>query len=460
MSSSIGARSDSPDDAFASPEARANIRKAVIASTVGTIIEWFDYALYGAAAGLIINKLFFPQLSAVGGTLAAFATFAVGFFIRPLGGVVIAHFGDKFGRKPALIFTIVLMGASTVGVGLLPNYMQIGVFAPLLLVLLRLTQGFGAGAELAGAMTLVAEYTPPNRRAYYTAIPNGATVVGILLATLCFLGVSQLPEEALFSWGWRVPFLFSAVLFFVALYIRERLDETPEYVAAMARAEAKRKKEKVPLAELLRSSKKQLFFGFLSVSGHNANAYLFAAFSLSYMTNTLHMSRSDSLIALSVSAVFAILCTPLMGLLADRWGSGRIFMAGAIFVFLWVIPLFMFLDTRSLLWATVGMSIGYGIGFGCTAGGQGAFLANLFPVRHRFSGIAVTRELNGVAVAGPTPFIASALVALAGGRPTYVCYYVMGCCALTVISVLAVQHLAIFKSTEAETQLEQAGITD
>ncbi|CAH2598724.1 MHS family MFS transporter [Rhodovastum atsumiense] len=435
---------------------QSNIRKAVVASTVGTLIEWYDYALYFSASGLIINKLFFPQFSAVGGILASFATFAVGFFVRPLGGIVISHFGDKFGRKPALVFTIALMGGATVGIGLLPTYDQIGVLAPVLLVLLRMMQGFGAGAELAGAMTLVAEYTPANRRAYYTAIPNAATVGGVLMATLSFLAISQLPESALMSWAWRVPFMISAVLFFVALYIRNRLDETPEYVAAMARADTRRKRESVPIAELLRTSKKQILFGFLSVSGHNANAYIIAAFSVSYMTNTLHMSRTDSLTALSIAAVCGIIGAPVMGALADRIGSGKVFMAGAIFAMLMAFPLFWLLDTRNLIWATLGMCLGYGFGFGCTAGGQGAFLANLFPTRYRFSGIALTRELNGVAVAGPTPFIASALVALADGRPTYVSIYVMACCALTVISVLAVQRLAVFHSAEAEEAIENS----
>jgi MHS family shikimate/dehydroshikimate transporter-like MFS transporter len=211
------------------PAEYADIRRAVTASTVGTIIEWFDYALYGAAAGIIINKLFFPQISPSAGVLAAFATFAVGFFSRPLGGILISHIGDRFGRKPALIFTVTLMGLSTVAMGLLPTYAQAGIWAPTLLVILRLVQGFGAGAEYAGAVTLVAEYVPPERKAYYTAYLQAATVVGIMLATLMFLLVSYLPEETLFAWAWRVPFLVSALMFLVALYIRKNLDETPEY---------------------------------------------------------------------------------------------------------------------------------------------------------------------------------------------------------------------------------------
>jgi MHS family shikimate/dehydroshikimate transporter-like MFS transporter len=316
----------------------ANVRRAVTAATIGTIIEWYDYALYGAASGLIINKLFFPQFSAVGGVLAAFATFAVGFFMRPVGGIVISHFGDRFGRKPALIFTIALMGAATVAMGLLPNFNQIGVAAPILLVFFRLLQGFGAGAEYAGAVTLVSEYVAPGRRGFYTAILQAATVVGIMLATIGFLLVSYVPEEALLSWAWRIPFLVSAVLFFVALYIRNQLDETPEYVTAMERAEAQHRENKVPIGELIRNSPKEVLFGFLSVTGHNANAYILSAFALSYMTNTLGMPRTDALVAVIISAFAGIVLTPIMGALADRIGNARVYIFGAVFMVLRISP--------------------------------------------------------------------------------------------------------------------------
>jgi len=430
------------------PVEQTNIRRAVAAATIGTVIEWFDYALYGAAAGLIINKLFFPQFSESAGVLAAFATFAVGFFSRPLGGIVISHIGDRFGRKPALIFTIALMGASTVAMGLLPTYAQIGIWAPVLLVVLRLLQGFGAGAEYAGAVTLVAEYVPPERKAYYTAYLQAATVVGIMLATLSFLLVSLLSEETLFGWAWRVPFLASGLLFFVALYIRKHLDETPEYVAAMEKAAEKRHEAQVPLRELISKSPRELLFGFLSVTGHNANAYILSAFSLSYMTNTLGMTRTDALTAVMIATLTGIITTPIIGALADRVGHARVYLFGAIFVFCYAFPMFALLDTKNLLLCTIALSIGYGIGFGGLASAQGAFLANLFPTRYRFSGIAMTRELNSVAIAGPTPFIAAALVTAGGGKPTYVVSYLMLCCAVTAIAVIAVRSRSYERGNE------------
>ncbi|SFJ15842.1 Major Facilitator Superfamily protein [Bosea sp. OK403] len=428
---------------LAAAAGKANLGKAVMAATVGTVIEWYDYALYGAASGVIINKLFFPNLSPTAGVLAAFATFAVGYFARPVGGIVISHIGDTFGRKPALILTITLMGLATVLMGLLPTYESIGLAAPVLLVLMRLIQGFGAGAELAGAIVLVAEYAPPSKRAFYTGLPNAATLVGIMLATLSFLVISYLPEEVLLGWAWRVPFLISGALFLVAFYIRKHLDETPEYVAAMARAEARRHEQRAPLGELFRNSPREVLFGFLSVTGHNANAYILSAFSLSYMINTVGMSRTEGLVAVTIGSLFGIVGVPVLGALADRIGSAKVYAGGALFMMFFAYPLFWMFDKHSVLWSTVGIALGYGIGFGAMAGAQGAFLTNLFPTRYRFSGLAMSRELNGVLVAGPTPLIAASLVAAADGKPTLVAGYLMACCALTILAVLLIKHRSV-----------------
>ncbi|MBJ9569082.1 MHS family MFS transporter [Citrobacter braakii] len=425
------------------PEADTRtIRKVVVAGSVGTIIEWYDYALYGAAAGLVINKLFFPSLSPSSALLAALATFAVGYFARPLGGVIISHIGDKWGRKPALIFSIVLMGLTTVALGLLPSYFHIGVWSSVLLVLLRLLQGFGAGAELAGALTFVGEYVPFKRRAFYTSIINASTVVGIMLATGAFLLVSQLPEDAFLSWGWRIPFLASSVLFILAFYIRHNLDETPAYQKSMAEAEKKKKTQKVPLSELLKNSPKEVFYAFLSVTAHQANSYILSVFSISYMVNTLGMTRTDSLIALICGSIAGIIGTPIMGSISDKVGAPKVYSLGCIFIALFSIPFFAILDTQNLAFVILGMCILYGIGYGATSGSQGAFLVNLFPIRYRFSGVALSRELNGMLIAGPTPFICAWLVTLAEGKPTYVFGYIWACCLLSVVAVHIIKHKA------------------
>jgi MFS family permease len=421
----------------------AGLRKAVAAATLGTVIEWFDYALYGAAAGIVINKLFFPEFSAMGGVLAAFATFAVGFFIRPLGGVAIAHLGDRFGRRPAMVFTIALMGSATLAMGLLPTFVQVGVLAPVLLVILRLLQGFGAGAEYAGAVTLVSEYTEPHERGFFTALLQSASLMGIMLATLSFLAVSAMVTDAAFmDWGWRLPFFASGVLSLVALYLNYRLDETPEYVSAIKNAAARRHEHQVPIKELFRNSPRELVLGFMSVTGHNANAYILSAFVLSYMINTLGMPRDQVLIVSVIAATTGIVCTPLGGALADRIGNLKVYALGAAAGVILAFPLFLLIDTRDIVLATIGISLCYALVFGLMAGAQGAFLANLFPTQYRFSGITVAREMNGLLIAGPTPFIATGLVVAAGGKPTYVILYLMACCAATLVALYAMLRIS------------------
>ncbi|WP_297201378.1 MFS transporter [uncultured Pluralibacter sp.] len=417
------------------------VRKVVTASVVGTVIEWFDYSLYGAIAGLVINKLFFPALSPGLAMLAAFATFAVGFLSRPIGGIVIAHIGDKYGRKPALLFSILLMGTATVALGLLPTWYDIGVWASILLVLLRLMQGFGAGAELAGAQTFVAEFVPPEKRGFYTSIIMSSTGVGILCSTGAFWIVTQLPEEAFMSWGWRVPFLLSALLFVVAIYIRKNLDETPEYAAAQEKSASKRKKEQVPLVILLKNSWREVLLGFCSLAGHLAYGYVLSVFSLSYMANTLGMDKSHGLAALMVAVTVNTLMTPVMGRLADRFGFTAIFSFGAIFLGLFAFPFFLMLESGRLLLAILGMSMAYGIGHAATSGAQGAFLTSLFPARYRYSGMALSRELNSVIFAGATPMIATALVTVGDGKPTLVALYLVACCILTLTAVQLARRL-------------------
>lgn len=414
---------------------KKTIRKVMLASISGTIIEWYDYSLYGAAAGLVINKLYFPNLSPTIATLAAFLTFAVGFVSRPLGGVIIAHMGDRYGRKPALIFAVMLMGIATLALGLLPTYHHIGIWATIALVVIRLMQGFGSGAELAGAQTFVAEYVPVKQRGFYTSLINASTGVAILLSSLAFFLVTQLPDEAFMSWGWRVPFLFSIVLFVVAIYIRKHLDETPEYVKSMEKAAKNKKAQAVPIKALIMNSPKNLICGFFSLAGHQANGYLLSVFSISYLTNTLGMAKSEGLMALMIAVTVNTFMTPVMGKMADKYGTTVVFSFGAIFLGAFAFPLFWFLDSGNIVLATLGMCIAYGIGHGATSGAQGAFLANLFPTQYRYSGIALSRELNSVIFAGSTPVIAAALIALGDGEPTLLIYYLMFCSLLTLIAV-------------------------
>ena len=409
----------------------SEVRAVVWASAIGTVIEWYDFALYGAVSALVISRLFFPNVSPLVGTLAAFATFAVGFFARPLGGFVVGHYGDKVGRRPALILTVVLMGGSTVLMGLLPTYNTLGIWAPILLVLARLCQGFGAGAELAGAICFIADHTPYRKRAFLTSIPNACTALGMVLALGVFtLMRTFLDEGAFLSWGWRVPFLVSVVILGVAVYIRQRLHEAPSYEKAKAKITAR-----LPLVQVLHERGRDAFLGFLSVTGHNANAYLLNAFALSYVVNTLHFSAQVALVSLLTAATIGFFTTPLFGMLADRIGRKPVFIFGAVFNALFVFPLFFLLGTGNTGLILLAFTMGYGIGFGATSGGQGAFLAELFDARYRYTGIALVREMNGVLVAGPTPFIATALVAAAAGSYWMVAIYIIVCQILTIIGV-------------------------
>lgn len=411
-------------------------RRALFAATVGTLIEWYDYALYGAAAALVITPLFFPTTLESAGDMAAFATFAVGFIFRPLGGIIISHIGDRVGRKPAMILTIVLMGAATVGIGLLPTAASIGVWAAVLLVLLRILQGFGAGAELAGAMTVVAEYVPVKRRGLFTGIVLATPPAGTMLATLSFLAVSGLDRSVLLGWAWRIPFLVSAVLFFLALFIRQRLEETPEYVDAAARQYENRKEHAIPIRELFTKSTKNVLIALLSVTGHNANNYILATFSLSFLTRTVGLPQSQALTAVLIAAVFGIIGSPIGGWLADRFAPGRIMAFSSILGILYAFPLFLAMRSGNIVVAAIALAFGYLVVLGTSSGAQGAFLTNLFPIRYRYSGVAVAREINGALVAGNTPLIAAALISAAHGGIHLAALYLMGTFVVSLLAVL------------------------
>lgn len=416
-------------------------RRALFAAVTGTLIEWYDYALYGAAAGLVIGPLFFAGAGS-GATLAAFATFAVGFVARPLGGLLIGHLGDRYGRRPAMMLTIILMGVATVAIGLLPTTAAVGVLAPVLLVFFRLLQGMGAGAELAGAMTIVAEFAPPKRRGLLTSFVLATPPAGIVLATGAFLLVSSLGDDALLGWAWRIPFLASAILFLLALFIRRHLEETPEYVQALARVESQNQRHAVPALQLLRRHGKALVIAFLSVTGHNALNYAMAVFALSLMTSeAVGLERSAALGAVTIGTVFGIVGTPIGGLAADRFGPAKVFATGSALGAVYAFPLFSALSSGSAVWAGAAIAGGYGLIIAMTSGSQGAFLAHLFPARERYSGIAITREINGALVAGLTPLGLTLVIRLFDGAVVAAAVVVSVCCILSLLAILASRTL-------------------
>jgi MFS family permease len=409
-------------------------RRAILAATVGTVIEWYDYLLYGTAAGLIISPLFFPGSLSGTGVLLAFATFAVGFAVRPIGGIVISHLGDRWGRKPALMLTIVLMGIATTGMGLLPTAQTIGVWAPILLVTLRCLQGFGAGAELSGALTLAAEYTPANRRGFYTALINTATGVGAALAMIAFLAVTALPESVLLGGAWRIPFLASAVLFAVAIFIRRRLEETPDYAQAQRRHHEEME-HAVPIKQLLTHYPKRAILAVAMRSGHNANVYVVLTWALSYLTTTVGMPRTTALAITLTTTIIGTAVTPLWGKVGDRIGYKRLYTSIMVFGVIVVVPYFWMISTGSVPLVLLGLLIASGVIWGGTQASGSAVMANLFPVEVRFTGVAFGNEINGALVAGPTPFIATALVAAMHGAPYLAACYIGACFVITIIAL-------------------------
>lgn len=396
---------------------RRDLWRVTAGAAVGTVIEWYGFALYGIVAGLVLNDLFFPTFSPAAGTLAAFAGYAVGSFARPIGGVILGNLADRYGRKPILLFSLTLMGISTVLIGLLPTYDSVGVWAPILLVVLLIAQGFGAGAELAGGITFVAEYAPPERRGFFTAITCAMTSGGLLLASGAFALISVFTTEEQFAaWGWRIPFLISIVFLAVALYVRSRLSETPAFLAEVEAGE----RPHVPMLQVFRERPRDLLMGFLSISGLNSTGSLVDTFAVGFIVTTLGMSTGTATWALLGAAVAGMVLTPFFGWLSDIVGRRRVMIAGCVFMIAFAYPFFAMLESRNLTLVVLAMALAYGIGLGATFGPQGAFLAELFETRFRQTGISVAREFNGVALSGLTPLVASALVMLAGGGAGYV----------------------------------------
>ncbi|MEV4645883.1 MFS transporter [Saccharopolyspora sp. NPDC049357] len=323
--------------------------RTLVSSTIGSIIEWYDFTIYGTAAALIFNRLFFTDLSPAAGTLAAFGTFAAGFIARPLGGFVAGHYGDKLGRKATLVMTLTLMGGATTLIGLLPTYQQIGIAAPALLVLLRLVQGFAVGGEWGGAVLMAVEHAPDDRRGRYGAWPQTGVSAGLLLGTGAFSIVSMLPEQQLAAWGWRIPFLLSVVLAVVGLYIRFRISEPESFTEARP---AKR-----PLVEVLRTHPREILIAVGVRFAEGGNYYVFTVFILTYITEHLGLPKQAGLTGVMLAAAINIVALPLWGALSDRIGRKPVFIAGAVFMALYAWPFFWLVDTRSPVLIAVALVI-------------------------------------------------------------------------------------------------------
>ena len=409
-------------------------RKVALASAVGATIEWYDFFLYGTAAGLVFNKLFFPSFDSTVGTLIAFATFAVGFVARPLGGLLFGHFGDRIGRKKMLILTLLIMGGSTTVIGLLPSYDSIGIWAPLLLVGMRVLQGIGVGGEYGGAVLMAVEYAPDDRRAFYGSFAHIGVPAGLLLASGAFALVSMLPESAFLSWGWRATFVASLALLAIGAYIRLNVLETPAFAKARQQQETLR----VPAVEVWRSHRRTmaLAMGTRWVEGYTFNVY--SVFLLSYAANELGMSMRSVLGGVALGAAVGVLAVPIAGRLSDRYGRQPVYRAGVWASVALSFPAFWMVETgdTALVWAS--LVIGLGLLYGVICAPLAAFWAELFDTRVRYTAIGSVYQFSGIVASGLTPLIAAWLVARGGGSLGLVAAYGV---AVSVVSLLCMRAL-------------------
>jgi MFS family permease len=376
---------------------------------IGTAIEWYDFFVYGTSAVLVLGPLFFPTTNALTGTLLAFSTFGIGFLVRPVGAVVLSHVGDRYGRKRALVFSLLLMGVATTAVGLLPTQAQIGVWAPVLLVLLRCAQGFAVGGEWGGAVLMAVEHAPPQRRAWYGSFPQWGTPLGLAASSLAILGARAVSGDGFLVWGWRLPFLFSAVLVLVGLWIRSRVTEAEDFANVQREGATLR----YPVAELVRRHRRPWVIGVATTLVCHA-AYLITAFLPAYATGSLGVSSDWSLTALVVASAVAMVVLVVVGLRADRIDRRRYAGAGALFAGLWMFPAFALTEALGGPGLVVGMTVGFAaVTIQSTL--LPSLLAEQFPVHVRYTGVSACFHLSALLAGGLLPILATWLVGLSAG---------------------------------------------
>lgn len=409
-----------------------------MASLIGTTIEWYDFFLYGIAAALVFNRLFFPTFDPLAGTLAAFGTYAVGFVARPVGGVVIGHFGDRVGRKSMLVFTLVLMGVATCLIGMLPTYQQVGPWAAAALVVLRIVQGFGVGGEWGGAVLMAVEHAPAGARGYYGSWPQMGVPAGLLLSTGVFALFARLPEDQFLAWGWRAPFLASIFLVIVGLVIRLRILESPAFENVKNRGEAVRP----PIVEVIARYPRQVLLAIGARFAENGSFYIYSVFVLVYATQHVGMAQEHILNAVLVAAACELLAIPLFGRLSDRLGRRPVYLFGAGMTAVLAFPLFWLLDTGSILWSTVALIAVFVLSHAAMYAPQAAFLSELFGTRVRYTGASLGAQLASVLAGGLSPFIATALLASYGS----------GALSLYLIAMALVTMAAVTAASETHQQ--------
>lgn len=415
-----------------------DLRRVVAASVIGATIEWYDFFLYGIVAGIVFNKLFFPAGDELVGVMLAYTTFAIGFVARPLGGVVFGHFGDKIGRKSMLVLTLMIMGVATVLIGLLPTYEQIGIAAPVLLLILRIAQGIGIGGEWGGAVLMAYEYAPPEKRGFFASLPQIGLAIGLCLASGVVAIMSSLPDAQFMAWGWRVGFVASIILVGVGLYIRLKILETPEF----AKVKESRKEVSIPFVELIKTYPRNILLGMGARYIDGVFFNIFAVFSVLYLSKYVQMPRTTALWLVTFAAFVMIFAIPLAGKLSDRFGRPKTYAVGSLLLAICAYPAFYLLSTGDPVLVAIGIVIPFGIVYAICYGPEAALFADLFEANVRYTGISFVYQFSGIFASGLTPIIATWLLAKGGGQPWLICAYVVFAAVVSMLSALAMRPAA------------------
>lgn len=414
---------------------KLRINKATVGATVGTALEWYDFSLYATASALVFPAVFFPTEDPFVATLASFATFAVGFFARPVGGVIIGNLGDRYGRRQMLFLTLILMGVSSTLIGAIPDFATMGVAAPVLLIVLRVLQGFGAGGEYAGATLLAAEHSKEASRGLNAAIPGAGNAAGALLATgvLTVLNTTLSSEDFL-AWGWRVAFLASILVCVVGIVIRLRVAESPEFEEVKKRGAVPR----VALSELFRTEGRKVPLAMLASIGPNVASYLPSVYALTYLTSVVGAPAWIGLTGILIGNLLKLVTIPTAGWLSDRFGRRPVFLAGAIGAVVLTFPFFFLLNTGTPILVWIALVLVFTFCNDAMLAAQSGFMSELFDVRHRYTGVTFSREITGALVGGTLPFVAAALTGAAGGDYWLVALY---CLVLMVLAAVGMFFL-------------------
>ena len=406
-------------------------KKVLVASLTGSAIEWFDYFLYGTAAALVFNKIFFPMVDPVIGLILSYLSFSLTFFIRPIGGVIFAHIGDRIGREKTLVLTLSLMGGATVMIGLLPTYEMIGIWAPVLLILMRIIQGMGIGGEWGGALLLAYEYAPEKRKGFFGSIPQAGVTIGMLMATFIVSLMTLFSEEDFLSWGWRIPFLLSSVLVLLGLWIRRDIDETPDFQKVKQSGQV----AKAPLRDTLTHHWREVLIAAGLKVVETAPFYIFSTFVVSYATTTLTYQKSQALEAVTIGALVATVMIPLMGLLSDKVGRKRMYAVSVCLLGLFIVPWFLLLNTGTTWGIMLATVVMFGLLWAPVTAVLGTLCSEIFSANVRYTGITLGYQIGAALAGGTAPLIATGLLAKYDGDWVPVAGYLI---VTVVISLIAI----------------------